>query len=57
MKGFPVEITVHADALYQHFLLTSEKLFWPLRPDLGGNLALIASNRPRRGSRRFGSST
>jgi predicted phage-related endonuclease len=50
-----IEMTIPADALYQHFLITAERRFWPAsraarRP------APMGSIRRGHGSRRFGSS-
>ena len=51
-----VEITVPADALYQHLLLTAEKKFW--RCVESGDLPrLYLAETPRPASRRSGSST
>jgi predicted phage-related endonuclease len=43
-----VEITVHADPLYQHLLLTAEKKFWRCVQS-GDTLACSGSKRPGRG--------
>jgi hypothetical protein len=50
-----VEMTIPADPLYQHLLLTAEKKFWRC-VESGEPLACSASSRPGRGSRRSGSS-
>ena len=50
-----VELTVHADPLYQHLLLTAERKFWRCVQD-GETPRLSGSSRPGRASRRFGSS-
>jgi predicted phage-related endonuclease len=51
-----VEITIPADPLYQHLLLTAEKKFWRC-VETGETLTSSGSSRLGRGSRRCGSST
>ena len=51
-----VEITIHADVLYQHLLLTAEKRFWRCVAT-GERPASSGSSRRGRASRRSGSST
>jgi hypothetical protein len=47
-----VEITTHADPLYQHLIVTAERKFWPASP-----LAYSGSSRQSLASRRSGLST
>ena len=51
-----VEMTIAADALYQHFLVTAERRFWRC-VQTGDTPAPTGSSRLGRGSRRFASST
>jgi hypothetical protein len=51
-----VEITIPADPLYQHLLLTAEKKFWRC-VESGEPLTFSGSSRRCRGSRRCGWST
>jgi predicted phage-related endonuclease len=51
-----VEISISADPLYQHLLLTAERKFWRC-VESGEPLACSGSNRRDRGSRRCGLST
>ena len=51
-----VEITIHADPLYQHLLLTAEKKFWRC-VRAARNPGCSGSSRRGRGWRRSGSST
>ena len=50
-----VELTIHADPLYQHLLLTAEKKFWRCVQS-GEDLGCSGSSRRDRGLRRSGSS-
>jgi predicted phage-related endonuclease len=51
-----VEITVHADPLYQHLIVTAERKFWRCVEN-GETLAYSASSFQRRVSRRCALST
>jgi predicted phage-related endonuclease len=48
-----VEITTHADPLYQHLIVTAERKFWRC-VESGEPLAFLASNHQNPGSRRSG---
>jgi hypothetical protein len=48
-----VEITTHADPLYQHLIVTVERKFWRC-VESGEPLAYLASNPRSPGSRRSG---
>ena len=52
-----VEITLPADALYQHLLLTAEKKFWRCVRERRATARCSASSRRGQGSRRCGWST
>ena len=47
-----IEMTIPADALYQHFLITAERRFWRC-VQTGETPAPMASSRRGRGSKRF----
>jgi predicted phage-related endonuclease len=51
-----VEITTHADPLYQHLIVTAERKFWRC-VESGSPLAYSGSSRRNRASRRSGLST
>jgi hypothetical protein len=51
-----IEITIPADSLYQHFLITAERRFWRCVQTGETPPDPMASNRRRRGWRRSGSS-
>ena len=48
-----IEMTIPADALYQHFLVTAERRFWRCVQTGGHARAPMASSRLGRGSTRF----